>query len=729
MSFTIQSREGQSRSVATPSLLAACIAMALMPATAFAAPTEDTVIVDGSSQSDASVDDSQDYSVKSTSVGTKMQMIQRDIPQSVTIVSEQRMEDQQLQTLGEVMDSTMGISKSTTDSDRSNYYSRGFEIDNYMVDGIPTYFESRWNLGDSQSDMALFERVEVVRGATGLMTGTGNPSAAINMVRKHATSREFKGNLSAEYGSWNKQRYVMDMQSPLTEDGNLRARIVAGYQDSDSWLDNYNQKRTFFSGILDADLGTSTSLSAGYEYQRIDINNQTWGGLPRWNTDGSVRHYDRAHSTSPDWAYNDKEFNKVFFTLKQRFADNWQATLNGTHTEAKFDSKAMYLDAYVNKSTGMLEGPYANYGPGYDYIGGTGWNSGKRKVDAVDLFADGGYELLGRQHTMMIGGSFSRQTNRYTNSWANVYPDEFGSFYDYNGYFPETNWGSQSLAQDDTTNMKSLYAATRISLADPLHLILGARYTNWSIETLTYGMEKNHTTPYAGLVYDINDNWSAYASYTSIFQPQNYRDSSGRYLDPITGNNYEAGLKSDWMNSRLTTTLSVFRIEQDNLGQSTGRTIQGSTDTAYESVDGTVSKGVEFEINGALTDNWQMTFGATRYVAEDNDGKAVNPQLPRTTVKLFTSYRLPAMPELTVGGGVNWQNSVYTYQDTPYGTWSASQGSYALVDLFTRYQVTKNFSLQGNVNNLFDKTYDTNIEGEIVYGEPRNVSLTASYQF
>ncbi|MGL4430615.1 MAG: TonB-dependent receptor domain-containing protein, partial [Silvania sp.] len=218
-------------------------------------------------------------------------------------------------------------------------------------------------------------------------------------------------------------------------------------------------------------------------------------------------------------------------------------------------------------------------------------------------------------------------------------------------------------------------------------------------------------------------------SYTSIFQPQNYRDSSGKYLSPITGNNYEAGLKSDWMNSRLTTTLSVFRIEQDNLGQSTGQMIQGSTDTAYKSVDGTVSKGVEFEINGALTDNWQMTFGATRYVAEDNEGKAVNPNLPRTTVKLFTSYRLPVMPELTVGGGVNWQNGVYTYQDTPYGTWRASQGSYALVDLFTRYQVTKNFSLQGNLNNLFDKTYDTNVEGEIVYGEPRNVSVTASYQF
>lgn len=732
MSFTTHTQDEQRQPAAVPTLLAACIAMALMPSTSFAATTtEETIIVDSASQADTSSDEEQDYNVKTTTAGTKMQMAQRDIPQSVSIISQQRMADQQLQTLGDVMDSTLGISRSQSDSDRNLYYSRGFLIDNYMVDGIPTYFESRWNLGDALSDTALFERVEVVRGANGLMTGTGNPSASINMIRKHATSREFKGNVSAEYGSWNKQRYVTDLQSPLTEDGNVRARIVAGYQNNDSWLDRYNSEKTFFSGIIDADLGSTTSLSAGYEYQRIDVNSPTWGGLPRWNTDGSTNKYDRSRSTSPDWAYNDKEFNKVFVTLKQRFADTWQATLNATHSEIKFDSKMMYLDAYVNKDTGMLVGPYANYGPEYGYIGGTGWNSGKRKVDAVDLFTDGGYDLFGRQHNLMVGGSYSKQNNRYMNTWANVFPDELGNFYNYDGNFPETNWGQQTVAQDDTTHMKSLYAATRISLADPLHLIIGARYTNWSIDTLTYRMEKNHTTPYAGLVYDIDDNWSAYASYTSIFQPQNYRDSSGKYLAPITGNNYEVGLKSDWMNSRLTTTLSVFRIEQDNVGQSTGRPISGSNgDTAYKAVDGTVSKGVEFEINGAITDNWQMTFGATRFIAEDNEGNAVNPNLPRTTVKLFTSYRLPVMPELTVGGGVNWQNRVHGSDTvTPYGTWRAEQGSYALVDLFTRYQVTKNFAVQGNINNLLDKTYDTNIDGSIVYGEPRNVSITASYQF
>ncbi|HEH4463181.1 TPA: ferric-rhodotorulic acid/ferric-coprogen receptor FhuE [Citrobacter braakii] len=728
MSFTTHNGDDQRQPGLAPSVLAACITLALLPSTSLAAPAEETVIVEGSAPATSS--EEQDYSVKSTTAGTKMQMTQRDIPQSVSIISQQRMEDQQLQTLGDVMDNTLGISRSQADSDRSSYYSRGFQIDNYMVDGIPTYFESRWNLGDALSDTALFERVEVVRGANGLMTGTGNPSASINMIRKHASSREFTGNVSAEYGSWNKQRYVTDLQSPLTADGNVRGRIVAGYQNNDAWLDRYNSEKMFFSGIVDADLGGTTSLSVGYEYQRIDINSPTWGGLPRWNTDGSKNSYDRSRSTAPDWAYNDKDFNKVFVTIKQRFADTWQATMNATHSEVKFDSKMMYVDAYVNKADGTLIGPYSSYGPGYDYVGGTGWNSGKRKVDAVDLFADGGYDLFGRQHNLMLGGSYSKQNNRYESAWANVFPNEIGSFYTFDGNFPETNWNPQSLAQDDTTHMKSLYAATRISLADPLHLIVGARYTNWRIDTLSYSMEQNHTTPYAGLVYDIDDNWSTYASYTSIFQPQNKRDSSGKYLSPITGNNYELGLKSDWMNSRLTTTLAVFRIEQDNVGQSTGVPISGSNgDTAYRAMDGTVSKGVEFEVNGAITDNWQMTFGATRYVAEDNEGNAVNPNLPRTTVKLFTRYRLPAMPELTVGGGVNWQNRVYSDTVTPFGTFRAEQGSYALVDLFTRYQVTKNFSVQGNLNNLFDKTYDTNVDGSIVYGEPRNVSVTASYQF
>lgn len=669
-----------------------------------------------------------DYSVPVTSAGTKMSLIARDIPQSVSIISKQRMEDQQLQTLGQVLDNTTAIQEDVGDLDRRTYYSRGFLIDNYMVDGIPTVFDTIWNLGDAQSDSALFERVEVVRGASGLLTGTGNPSASVNMIRKHADSKEFTGDVSATYGSWNKQRYVADLSTPLSESGNVRGRLVAGYQDNDSYIERYSAEKKFFYGTIDADLTDSTTLSVGYEFQQTNANRPTWGGAPRWYLDGSKTDYRRGFNTAPDWAYNDKESKKTFVTLKQNFDNGWQLTLNGTHNETFIDSKLMYVDGYFDKNTGAGVSQYA----GYPVVAGTGYNTGKRKVDGVDSFVSGPYEMFGRQHELMAGVSYTRQRNTYYSAFSNISSEELGDFNDYNAQYPETDWGPRSLAQDDTTRQKSAYMATRISLADPLHLILGARYTRWSTHTLTQDMEKNNITPYGGLVFDINENWSTYASYTSVFQPQQYRDSSGAYLAPVIGKNYEAGVKSDWFNSRLTTSVSVFRAELDNVAQSTGQLIEGSTDTAYEGKSGTVSRGVEFEINGAITDNWQMTFGGTRYIAEDRNGGAVNPQLPRTQLKLFTSYRLPMLQEMTVGGGVNWQTHVWDNVNGPEGngTLYAEQGSYALVNLFSRYQLTKQLSVQANLNNLFDKKYDTAVDSDYaVYGEPRNFSLTASYKF
>ncbi|NIY46950.1 ferric-rhodotorulic acid/ferric-coprogen receptor FhuE [Cedecea colo] len=719
------------RSIATaPSLLAACIAFALTPAASFAATNdgEDTLIVEGAASADVNPAQEQDYSVKATAAGTKMTLVPRDIPQSVSIISEQRMKDQKLDTLGDVLRNTVGISESFADSDRATYYARGFAIDNYMVDGIPTLFESRWNLGDALSDTALYERIEVVRGANGLTTGSGNPSAAINMVRKHADSKEFTTNVSAEYGSWNKQRYVADLSTPLIDSGKIRGRMVAGYQDNDSWLDRYNQKKKFFYGVVDVDLTDATAFSVGYDYQQTNINSPTWGGIPRWYTDGSKTSPDRSYSTAPGWAYNDKESQRTFVTLKQQLGNDWQLTVNGTHTEMTLDSKQLYLDGQVDKSSGLLVSPY---GPSYPFVGGTGYNTGKRKVDALDTYASGSYDLLGRQHELMVGTSYSRQNNTYYSSWANIGDTELGNYNNYDGNFPETDWSPLSLAQKDTIHQKSAYMATRISLADPLHVILGARYTKYNLDTLNQQLEKNNTSPYAGIIFDINDTWSTYASYTSVFKPQTERDTEKKYLSPITGNNYEAGLKGDWMNGRLTASMAIFRIEQDNLAQATGEVIPGTSgEAAYREADGTVSKGVEFEVNGALTDNWQMTVGATRYVAEDSEGAAVNPYLPRTSVKMFTSYRLPMLPDLTVGGGVNWQNKVWSDVAVPSGTWRSEQGSFALVDLFARYHVTKEFSVQANVDNLFDKSYDTNVDSRgIVYGAPRNFSVTANYSF
>lgn len=166
------------------------------------------------------------------------------------------------------------------DSDRTVFYSRGFFVSNYAYDDLPTSISEVWNFGDTAADTAIYDRIEVVRGATGLMSGTGNPAAYVNMVRKHADSQEFKGNVSASYGSWDKQRYVLDLQAPLVESGKVRGRLITGYQDNDSFVDNYHYRKKFLYGVMDADVTDSTTLSVGYEYQESHTADPTWGGLP-----------------------------------------------------------------------------------------------------------------------------------------------------------------------------------------------------------------------------------------------------------------------------------------------------------------------------------------------------------------------------------------------------------------------------------------------------------------
>ncbi|ELY4544224.1 ferric-rhodotorulic acid/ferric-coprogen receptor FhuE [Cronobacter sakazakii] len=727
-------RQGAVPASSLPSLLALSIASALAVPAVYAAPAaSDTIVVDAAADS-GTPDDSQDYSVKTTTSGTKMLLVPRDIPQSVSVISQQRMQDQQLTTIEDVLENTTGVTASRIDTSRTNFFARGFYISNFAYEDMPTFLDNRWNFGDTAGDTAIYDKIEIVRGAAGLMSGTGNPSAYVNMVRKHADSQTFKGNVSATYGSWDKQRYVMDVQSPLVESGKVRGRVVAGYQDNDSFVERNHYRKKFIYGVVDADITESTLLSLGYDYQKSEEDSPTWGGFPSLYSDGSRTHFRRGFNTAADWAYSDLDSTKIFANLTQRFNNGWEAKVNAMHAETNFDNRMMYIDGFPDKTTGRYNAALWQGAWG-------GWNVGERKQDSVDAFVRGGYELAGRQHEMMFGGSYSRQRNNYDNSYPvndNSGLMDVGNIHDYDGNtVANPTWSSFALYQRDVIHQKSIYAATRLSLADPLHLILGARYTEWNAK---YNLERkpdeirrskaDDVTPYAGLIYDIDDTWSAYASYTSIFQPSGQRDVNSEFLDPTTGKAYEAGLKADWFNTRLTASLAVFRIEQDNVAVNTGVIIPGSGgQTAYKSVDGTVSKGVELELNGALTDNWQLTFGASRYVAEAGDGVAVNPDQPRTTMKLFTRYQLPTLPALTVGGGARWQTK--TWQDIvgPNGDTRISQNGYTVVDLFTRYQATKNLAVQANLNNVFDKAYYDYLGTYGVYGAPRNFSVTASYSF
>ncbi|MBA0387382.1 ferric-rhodotorulic acid/ferric-coprogen receptor FhuE [Stenotrophomonas maltophilia] len=709
----------QRLSVAVLAALCA-VAPAAFADTAADPTTLDKVVVKG--------ERAEGYSVRRTSAGTRFDLAPREIPQSLSIISHQRIEDQNLDDIIDVLANTTGVSSTQSDSERTEFYSRGFYIDSYQFDGLPTQMVQNWSYGDSGLDLALYDRVEVVRGATGLLTGAGNPSASVNLVRKHADSAELTGSVSVNVGSWGRTRSTVDVTTPLNKSGSVRARVIGSYLDTDAQMDRYNQHKTLGYAVIDADLTPDTQLSVGYDYQQKRANGATWGGFPMLFSDGTSTGYDESFNPNPSWTYWDTTSKRAFATLEHAFNDDWKVRIGATHDETKADDKLFY-PAYNDWVTGAS---FFDKNTGAGISPSAGFYNTERKVNAVDGYFSGAFELFGLKHEVMGGLSYNKREyanyGDYQIGGAGLAWDPFSSYLNWNGNISEPNWNPLALASEGTITQKAAYAAARLSLADPLKLIVGARYTDWKSEG--EGADRSHkvTTPYAGLVFDINDTYSTYASYTEIFQPQMLKDRNGSYLDPVDGKSYEVGVKGAWFDNRLNASVAVFRIEQDNVGQSTSEPVIGGTggETAYVAARGTVSRGFEFEVNGELAPGWNATFGASRYVAKDINGADINTNLPQTALKLFTSYTPQSLQALTVGGGANWQNRIY-YAVPAYGR--IEQSGYALVSAFVRYRLSPEWSVQANLNNLLDKKYFSQINGYGAYGDGRNGSLTFTWAF
>ena len=154
----------------------------------------------------------------------------RETPQSVSIVTAQRIIDQNLTSVRDVIENGVGVAVNETDDVRNSFFARGFEIRNTQIDGVPAAWALGGDRGETIADVSIYDRVEIVRGATGLLSGVGDPSASINLVRKHADKREWGGYLEAAGGSWDTWRLSGDLGGAVTSDGRLRVRGVGRYE-------------------------------------------------------------------------------------------------------------------------------------------------------------------------------------------------------------------------------------------------------------------------------------------------------------------------------------------------------------------------------------------------------------------------------------------------------------------------------------------------------------------
>ncbi len=686
---------------------------------------------EASADSRAGVDEVVVYGRGATenTTATGLDLTPRETPQSLSIITREQIEDQAASKVTDVLAYTTGVSVKAVDRGRNGLSARGFEITNFQLDGVP--FETG-NIGLEETSTALYERVEVVRGATGLMQGAGEPSASINLVRKHADAREFSGELILEAGSWNHFSGTADVTAPLTADGAVRGRFVAQIYDEEAFIDLEASKGFTLYGVIDADLGENTRLSVGASYQNDERSGILWGQLPYWYSNGTRTDWPRSQTSAAKWNQWDTTEQTAFVTLEHSLSERWSIRGDASYHRQDEDSKLLWMwgDLDAQTGAGMSAWPY--------------WYKTTPEQWNLNLTVKGAYDLFGREHELVLGAMYNRLSTGWTNQDpVSAVPDS-GDFRRWDGEYPEPVWGPRyDMSGIGTTKQGAVYGATRFQILDNLKLIAGARLSYWrrDEEVATYTpvaftlKQTNVFTPYVGLIYDFTDNLSAYASYTSIFDPQNLKDRDGKYLDPLEGDNYEAGLKADLMGGRLRASTAIFRVEQNNFGViDDGYFVPGTIDPAYRAAQGTVSKGYEVEVQGEVLDGWDVSVGWSQFSAKDGDGVNVQAHHPRRVFRLSTKYELPgALERFSVGGSLRWESRPPQTAVNP-GTGlseAVGQPAYVLVNLMGKYDVNDRTSVQLNINNLFDKTYYSNNVwfAGFVYGEPRNARVTLRYAF
>ena len=639
----------------------------------------------------------------------------RETPQSVSVVTRQRMDDQNLTTLGEAMRYTTGMKTTSYGTGTDNIEARGYDLDSYQLDGVPVRAgQGSWSSGFL--DLAIFDRIEVWRGPAGLLQGAGEPGGTVNLARKRALG-EFAlgGSLSA--GSWDRYRGEVDVTGPLSEDGRLRGRFVNAYEDSQAFTDYVWWRKNVSYGTLEFDLDDSTTLSA--MLVRQDGKSNPFYGLSSY-VDGTLARLDRDTFIGADW--NNKTEHLTFYLteLDHRLANGGQAKLTVSLLDRESDGENNgWSSSFIDPASGEVRMvPIAI-------------RSDERDIN-LDGFVSTPFEALGREHNLLLGASWQRYSggSAYNRSTYGMFATNQNIF-DPDVHIPKPDLPLGEVP-DVEQSQASVYGQLRYRLLDPLTLVLGARVSDWRTEdhdAHSEQTESGQVVPYGGLIYDLDEHLSLYASYSTIYLPQTARDHDDRFLEPREGQQYEIGIKGEYFDGRLNSHFALFRIRDKN------QAMQDPDDPFASIAAGEVeSEGLEAEISGSLTERWELTTGyaytRTEYIEADDalKGQPYSTGFPRHNFNLWTKYRFGDgwLDGASLGGGLK-RVSESSYE---VGSLRWKQPGYTLASLQLGYRLNRHLDGTLTVNNLFDKYYYDRIgpTRQTYLGEPRSTTLTLRWK-
>lgn len=644
---------------------------------------------------------------------TKLDLTVYETPQTVTVVSRPQMDDFALRSVNDLLAYTPGVTVEKVETDRIYYTARGFDVVNFQYDGIGVPFSA--GLSHGNPDTAVFERVEVLKGAAGLVTGLANPSATVNYLRKRP-NEQLSGYASLSAGSDSRLRFEGDVSGSLSD--NLNGRAVVVKEQTDSYLDRKQDDNSLIYLVGEYLFNANTAVTLGHSYNLNKVDGSLSGALPLFYSDGSPTDFDVSTSTAPEWAYRDVKNSQTFAELRHQLSDNWSLNVLLSHNKVVQDSAVMYVYGAPDKHTGLGMIGLPNQ---YDL---------DETQRIADVYLSGTYNLFGRQHELMAGINYAHIELFGQSFYDNEFSDamlgaDWAEGKTQIGEFDPSD--PYSSGHQDKQIHRSVYLATRLHLSDAFSLLLGARTMSVAQHGYSYGTDSSsdatETVPYVGGLYELNDSMALYASYSEVFTPQSFVDPDFKALGVAKGNNAEIGAKFN-LNNNATATLAVFRADLKNVGEFAA--VNNGVNT-YHGLD-YQSDGAELELVGSIADVFNVSFGYTWLNSvEGHEGQQVRTYVPRNMAKLSGVYYPKALPELSVGASVKWQDDIYTAAQP---TQSREQPGYALVDAFVRYDVSENLNLALNVTNLTDKKHLASLYwDQAFYGAPTQVQASLTWRY
>lgn len=655
------------------------------------------------------------YSGNAVTIGGKEPLSRREVPQTVSVITRQQMNDQNIHTAMEALIVAPGVTFVSNGPDQGQYFSRGAAL-NVAYDGVPVYNSLS---GYQQFDTAMYDRIEVLRGPAGLFVGSGDPSGVVNYVHKRPGYEPAVG-WSTSYGSWNNKYGELDLSTPLNESKTLRFRGVLAGGDKEFFWDRDNESRGLGYGILEYDLTPSTLITASVANQFY--TGPVYSGLPAY-ADGHFMDVPRSTNIYPDWGFMKWNTTEYMASAEQKLSGDWRAKVTARLQEQGQSFNQIFPMYGVDPAA--MTADYRGFGGDWNY-----------ERTSLDAYITGPFHLFGQKHNLLLGYNYDEFDTTYAKS-GNYYVKGV-SIFNPNASLPPFEM-TRVTGGETLTAQSGFYGQARIKLLNPLTVVAGGRVSDyWSKSRdlppskptpwLDGSKADSQITPYGAVLLDLTKNLTLYGSYSDIFIPQSQLKWSGGMLDPRIGAQYEVGLKGEYFNKKVQTSLALFEIDDTN------RSFNDPDHPGfYLQLGQAVSKGVDAEITGRVYDGLDLvaayTYLDTELVkAARGQGGPISYWYPKHTIKAWAKYQFQTeeLKRWSVGLGMVAMGDARSNSTDP-GARYRTQPFYAVFNAQVGYQIEKDLSLTLSVNNIFDKHYYTRLGGLNTYntpGEPRNFMLT-----